>query len=84
MMKSRRIDGRPFRFTFAKLNINGHVFTVEMGVPADDAVETLTLFRSYLLMFAPLLLLAAAGGGYWLSRRALVSRGRTGANCARS
>ena len=29
------------------------------------------LFRSYLLMFAPLLLLAAAGGGYWLSRRAL-------------
>jgi heavy metal sensor kinase len=71
MMKSRRIDGRPFRFTFAKLNINGHVYTVEMGVPAEDAVETLTQFRSYLLMFAPLLLLAAAGGGYWLSRRAL-------------
>ena len=37
----------------------------------DDAVETLHLFRSYLLMFAPLLLLVAAGGGYWLSRRAL-------------
>jgi heavy metal sensor kinase len=71
MMKSRRIDGRPFRFTFAKLNINGHVYTMEMGVPAEDAVETLTQFRSYLLMFAPLLMLAAAGGGYWLSRRAL-------------
>ena len=71
IMKSRRIDGRPFRFTFAKLNINGHVFTVEMGVPAEDVVETLTQFRSYLLVFAPLLLLAAAGGGYWLSRRAL-------------
>jgi heavy metal sensor kinase len=42
-----------------------------MGAPADDAVETLSLFRSYLLMFAPLLLLVAAGGGYWLSRRAL-------------
>jgi len=71
ILRSRKIDGRPFRFAFEKLNVNGHVYTVEMGVPADDAVETLELFRSYLLMFAPLLLLVAAGGGYWLSRRAL-------------
>jgi len=71
IMRSRKIDGRPFRFAFQKLPINGHVYTVEMGVPAEDAVETLHLFRSYLLMFAPLLLLVAAGGGYWLSRRAL-------------
>jgi len=71
IMKSRRIDGRPFRFALQKLQVNGHVFTVEMGVPADDVVETLHLFRYYLLMFAPLLLLLAAGGGYWLSRRAL-------------
>jgi len=71
IVRSRRIDGRPFRFVFQKLEVNGHVYTVEMGVPADDAVETLHLFRSYLLMFAPLLLLMAAGGGYWLSRRAL-------------
>jgi heavy metal sensor kinase len=53
------------------LNVNGHAYTVEMGAPADDAMETLLLFRFYLLMFAPLLLLVAAGGGYWLSRRAL-------------
>ena len=71
IVRSRRIDGRPFRFAFQKLPVNGHVYTVEMGVPADDAVETLHDFRSYLLMFAPLLLLVAAGGGYWLSRRAL-------------
>jgi heavy metal sensor kinase len=71
VMKSRRIDGRPFRFALQKLEVNGHVFTVEMGVPADDVVETLHLFRYYLLMFAPVLLLVAAGGGYWLSRRAL-------------
>jgi len=70
--RSRRIEGRPFRFILTKLNqINGHIYTVEMGVPADDVAETLSQFRSYLLMFAPLLLLAAAGGGYWLSRRAL-------------
>ena len=71
MLESRRIDRRPYRFALQKLQVNGHVFTVEMGVPADDVVETLHLFRYYLLMFAPLLLLLAAGGGYWLSRRAL-------------
>jgi signal transduction histidine kinase len=70
--RSRRIDGRPFRFIFERVNdINGHAYTVEMGVPADDVVGTLHQFRFYLLMFAPLMLLAAAGGGYWLSRRAL-------------
>jgi heavy metal sensor kinase len=71
VMRSRKIDGRPFRFALQKFPINGHEYTVEMGVPAEDAVETLHLFRSYLLMFAPLLLLVAAGGGYWLSHRAL-------------
>ena len=71
MLRSRRIDRRPFRFALQKFEINGHVYTVEMGVPADDVVETLHLFRYYLLMFAPVLLLVAAGGGYWLSRRAL-------------
>ncbi len=71
LTKSRRIDGKPFRFRFQRLSVNGHVFTAEMGAPADDAVDTLHLFRSYLLMFAPLLLAVAAGVGYWMSRRAL-------------
>jgi heavy metal sensor kinase len=70
-LRNREIDDRPFRFIRQKLDVNGHTYTVEMGVPADDAVGTLSLFRSYLLMFAPILLLVAAGGGYWLSRRAL-------------
>lgn len=71
IFRRRWFEHRPFRFMLLKLNVNGHTYTVEMGSPADDAVETLSLFRSYLLMFAPLLLLVAAGGGYWLSRRAL-------------
>ena len=70
-LRSRKIEGRHFRFILQKLDVNGHIYTVEMGVPSEDAVETLHSFRSYLLMLAPLLLLAAAGGGYWLSRRAL-------------
>jgi heavy metal sensor kinase len=71
MLRKRKIGGRHFRFLLQKLEANGHVYTVEMGVPSEDAVETLHLFRSYLLMFAPIMLVAAAGGGYWLSRRAL-------------
>ncbi|HEY3973419.1 MAG TPA: ATP-binding protein [Candidatus Sulfotelmatobacter sp.] len=71
VMKSQLIDGHALRFILCKINANNHVFTVEMGAPADDVVQTLRLFRFYLLMFAPLLFLAAAGGGYWLSRRAL-------------
>lgn len=66
-----RFEGRPFRFVLEKLSVNGHVYTVEMGTPIDDVAGTLSVFRFYLLMFAPLLLLVAAGGGYWLSRRAL-------------
>ena len=71
VLKNRRFDRKPFRFVAEKLNVKGRIFSVEMGVPTDDVVETLTQFRFYLLMFAQLLLLVAAGGGYWLSRRAL-------------
>jgi heavy metal sensor kinase len=69
--RNLRMAGRPFRFRRQKLEANGHVYVVTMGLPTEDVIETLNLFRSYLLMFAPLLFLVAAGGGYWLSRRAL-------------
>ena len=69
--RRRVIDGRTFRFIFEKLTVSGRSYTVEMGLPADDAVDTLRMFRFYLLMFAPALLLVAALFGYWMSRRAL-------------
>lgn len=68
---NRRFGARTFRFAVQVLPANGHSYSVEMGVPTDDVVETLSTFRGYLLLFAPLLLLVAATGGYWLSRRAL-------------
>src|SRR6202034_992356 len=67
----RKVDRRTFRFLLQSLEANGHIYSAEIGAPTDDVVKTLTLFRFYLLMFAPLLLLVAAGGGYGLSRRAL-------------
>jgi heavy metal sensor kinase len=63
--------GRSLRFVTQKIHANGRVFTVQMGLPIDQVNQTLVLFRGYLLMLAPLLLLAAASGGFWLSRKAL-------------
>jgi len=63
--------GRSLRFVSQRIEANGRVFRVQMGLPIDQVNQTLILFRGYLLMFAPLLLLAAASGGFWLSRKAL-------------
>lgn len=63
--------GRSLRFVTQRIEVNGRVFTVQMGLPIDQVNQTLILFRGYLLSFAPLLLLAAASAGFWLSRRAL-------------
>jgi len=82
------IANQPFRFITQKIEVNGRSYTARTGVPTDQIVATLSLFRRYLLMFAPLLLLAAASGGYWLSRKALspvdaltrTARGISGSN----
>lgn len=68
---TRRINGHPIRMMAAILNVNGRTFIAETGTEADDAIDTLKLFRTYLFLFAPALLLFAAGVGYWMSRRAL-------------
>lgn len=65
------LGGKPFRFVSQRIEVNGRYYLVQTGIPTDQIVATLSLFRSYLLILAPLLLLAAATGGYWLSRQAL-------------
>jgi len=67
----RLLNGKPFRFITAKIVVNGRIYAMQTAVPTDQIVRTLSEFRSYLLLFAPFLLLLAAGGGFWLSRRAL-------------
>lgn len=64
-------DGHAFRLLTQRVEANHHAYTVQTGLPIDQVVGTLSTFRRYLLLFAPLLLLAAAVGGYWLSRKAL-------------
>jgi heavy metal sensor kinase len=69
--EDRWIDGTPMRFATARFVVNGRTYAAQTGMENADLVNTLSTFRNYLLMFAPLALLVAASGGYWLSRRAL-------------
>jgi heavy metal sensor kinase len=47
------------------------MYTVQVAAPLDEAFEALNRFRLLLLFTAPVLLIAASAGGYWLSTRAL-------------
>jgi heavy metal sensor kinase len=67
----RRLGRLPFRILSERMVVNGQVFIVQIGSTLDEEIETLDAFRKYLLMFAPVLLLAASTFGYWLSRKAL-------------
>ena len=69
--QNSRLGKEPFRFITDKIYANGHSYFVQTGIPINQLIETLSLFRRYLLMLAPLLFLAATTGGHWLSRKAL-------------
>lgn len=64
-------EGHAFRLLIQRVDVNHHAYTVQTALLIDQVVRTLAAFRRYLLLFAPLMLLGAATGGYWLSRKAL-------------
>jgi heavy metal sensor kinase len=70
LFESRKLGHERFRFLSTQIEV-GRVYIVRIGHRMHEEVETLDDFRRYLLWFAPLLLLGASAGGYWLSRRAL-------------
>ncbi len=69
--QNRTVADRHFRFAFQHIYANGRVYTVEMGIPDDNAMQILQQLRFYLRMYVPLLLLLSAGAGYWITRRML-------------
>lgn len=69
--EDRELGGKPFRFLSENVAVHGRNFIVQTGVPTGQMAATLGLFRRYLIMFAPLILLAASALGYWVSGRAL-------------
>lgn len=65
------VNGVPMRFLSTTVDVDGRAYTVQVAAPLRDLQSGL---RNALLLLAPLfptVLLLAAGGGYWMSRRAL-------------
>jgi heavy metal sensor kinase len=71
LYQNRKLGHERFRILSKQIEVSDRVFIVRIGHPMHEETETLDDFRRYLLWFAPLLLLGASAGGYWLSRRAL-------------
>jgi heavy metal sensor kinase len=59
------------RFYSQRIVVDGKPYSVQVGSLMDEGLEALERFKLMLLLAAPLLLIAASVGGYWLSTRAL-------------
>ena len=65
------VQGHNLRFYTQRIVVHGKPYTVQMAAPIDELFEALQRFPMMLLLTAPVLLVAASAGGYWISRRAL-------------
>jgi heavy metal sensor kinase len=61
----------PFRMANAEVKVGSQSYLIQVAAPLDDFYDALHRFAMLLLVSIPILLLCAAGGGYWLSWRAL-------------
>jgi signal transduction histidine kinase len=66
-----RLGGGPIRLVTAPVVAGGRVWTVQTAESLQELFETLNRFGLLLWLLIPGLLIFAAGGGYWVSRRAL-------------
>jgi len=55
----------------AEIKVGSQSYLVQVVAPLDDFYDALHRFATLLLVSIPILLLCAAGGGYWLSCRML-------------
>ena len=59
------------RFYSQRILVDGNLYSVQVASLMNEGLEALERFKMMLLFAAPLLLIAATAGGYWLSTRAL-------------
>ncbi len=69
--ENKVVQGHTLRFYSQGIFVHGKAYTVQVATPMDEAIEALQRFRIMLLLAAPLLLIGASAGGYWISSRAL-------------
>jgi heavy metal sensor kinase len=65
------LNNSPLRVLSAEIQVDEQSYLAQAAVPLDDFYSALHLFGTLLLVSVPILLLCAAAGGYWISRRAL-------------
>jgi heavy metal sensor kinase len=61
----------PLRIWSEKVNVGGQTYLIQSAFEMDDFYAALDDFALLLVISIPLLLVCAAGGGYWISTRAL-------------
>jgi heavy metal sensor kinase len=71
VIQNLRAGSLPLRVLATEAHLNTGTYRILVAAPMDDFDEALDRFKWALLLFGPLLLLFAATGGYWMSRRAL-------------
>lgn len=65
------VQDTPVRFASRRVVVNDQPYTIQVAAPMNEFYEALHRFRVMLWLALPPLLIAAAVGGYWISRRAL-------------
>ncbi len=65
------VQNTPLRFATASITVDGQPYAVQVAMPLGEFYGALNRFRLILWFSAPLLLLGAGVGGYFISRRAL-------------
>ncbi len=65
------LNAVPLRVLTSEIQVGDQSYFAQAAVPLTDFYSALHLFATLLLVCIPILLLSAAGGGYWMSRRAL-------------
>jgi heavy metal sensor kinase len=61
----------PLRILNGQLRVADKSYDVQIAAPMDDFYDAVNRFRLVLLFSAPVLVLVASAGGYWLSRKAV-------------
>ena len=65
------LNNVPLRVLSTEIQVGNQFYFTQAAAPLDDFYSALHRFATLLLVSIPILLLSAAAGGYWMSRRAL-------------
>jgi len=69
--ENKQLQQHLLRFYSQRIVVDGQPYSVQVASLMNEGLEALERFKLMLLIAAPLLLIAASAGGYWLSTRAL-------------